>query len=142
VVEAARVEATADSGDVGGSDQEVGEVSRTVEEVDGDGWRKVIVIDDWGHLGFFLRIVESDSGTRGLSEQDPTWRLRLGQCWQVRYPDGHVDQAVIDRDPVSRDVSDHGRKYYVGTFQLVVRHNTHGVIVSIPVEKLQFKAVG
>jgi len=112
---------------------------RIEEDVDERGWRKPILVDDWGVCAYFLRVVNSSAGTRGIYEQDQTQRLTPGSTWRVLWPDGAETIETLQSQTVRSTVQDMGHEYPVQYEEVFVRMSAHGICYQCRVTELRFK---
>lgn len=112
---------------------------RIVADVDEAGYSKVIRMDDWGYQAYFIKVQESDFGTRGIRDQDPKNRLVAGMKVHVKWDDGSITLEEIVGKPHVESVSDWGHTTQVKSEVLFVQGNLKGNVVRIPLENLRVK---
>lgn len=104
---------------------------KTIEHVDEDGWRKPVLINDWGSEAYFLKAIMSDAGTWGHSEQDQTQRLKTGDRLEVRWPNNRVTVETLKSVKCHSSVSDMGHEYPVSYDQVYIETEVNGHKVTI-----------
>jgi hypothetical protein len=77
-------------------------------------WMKIKQTNNWEHLEYWLG-------------EGKTKRVNSGEAIQVKFPDGHTDTFVVQSEPRTTSVSDHGHVYPVYTERLFVSCSLHGV---------------
>lgn len=81
---------------------------------------KIVVVDDWASVGYYLKAAKSASGTWSHSSLDQTHRLKDGDKLEVLCPDGTVvkARAAVTEHPTS--YHDHGHTYETRTEHLAL----------------------
>ena len=98
---------------------------KVVEDVK-NGWRKAILVDDWGSEGYYLRAVKSDMGTWGHSDQDKSQLLRPGDRVEVLWPDGSQTTETLAAQKATNTVYDMGHDYDVDFEQVGIWKSVNG----------------
>jgi hypothetical protein len=84
----------------------------------GEKFAKIITLDDWGNVGYYLKAKKSSAGTWGHEEQDQSFRLKNGDKLVVKWPDGTLTNEVCKIVSVTNTVHDHGHEYTVKSERL------------------------
>lgn len=111
----------------------------TVEDVDGDGWRRLICVNDWGTNGYFWSAVESDSGQWSIAGQDRSKQVFPGTHVRVRWPDGSESTEELRGRTKRHSVPDMGHSYDVETYVLVIERTINGQATDVAIDRLRFK---
>lgn len=71
-------------------------------------FRKIVVVDDWGSVGYYLNAKLGPSGTWSHRDLDQNDRLKDGETLEVETPDGTSFPATARVEKVTGSYSDHG----------------------------------
>lgn len=82
---------------------------------DFENFVKVIPVDDWGSVGYYLKAEKGCGGTWSHATLDQSYRLKNGDKVEVRWPSGKVTDEVVRIVTHHTTVSDHGHQYPTDT---------------------------
>lgn len=71
----------------------------------------IVVVDDWGSKGYYLKAKKSAAGTWSHKDLDQTQRLKNGDALELQFPDGSVVAATAEVTPTKDWVYDSGHEY-------------------------------
>lgn len=107
---------------------------------DKDGFYKVMAIDDWGYVQYFLGGSASEPfGTHSIQDQDPAMRLKDKDKVKVKWPDGKVTNEVVVITKGTSYVSDMGHDYTVERDVGVLKLKVRGQTVEVDIDGLKMK---
>lgn len=80
-----------------------------VEDVDKQGFAKIITVNDWEHERHYLRAVKSNSGTWGHNDQDEAQLLKHGDKLIVKLASGRKIKGTVRIDMADAYYSEQGQ---------------------------------
>lgn len=87
---------------------------------------KIITVDDWGNVGYYLKVKLTAAGTWSHRDQDQSLRLKNGDKLEVRWPDKTLTRETCRIVPATRVVSDHGHDSEVTSERLFFKLKKFG----------------
>lgn len=106
---------------------------------DKDGFYKVMALDDWGVVNYWLGGSLSSAGTASNRDQDPAMRLKNGDKVKVKWPDGKVSNEVVNIREYTNTVYDMGHQYDVKAEFGFLKSKVRGMAVEIDINGLKMK---
>ena len=97
-------------------------------------WVKLEKGDDWGSVYYALPGERLKGGGACVSNGV---KLRFGDQYSVRFPDGYVGSCYMGTMAQSGSVSDHGHSYAVASKRFGVFVNFHGIALWVEVNEVE-----
>lgn len=111
-----------------------------MKKQDKDGFYKVMAINDWGCVQYFLGGSASEPfGTHSLQEQDQSMRLKNNDKVKVKWPDGKVTNEVVTVEDSYQEVHDHGHSDTVKGDRAFLKLKWRGKVVEVDCDGLRMK---